>query len=168
MALLLFLLNGPLVFLSFCLLIVYFRNFIYLSFPAIFILPALQCYSSVTRFGSLYPFCYRRLYCPNLPLLFLPCWEPLDSWALQTWFAALQNVSVLNGYNKILFSLMCFSLGPCGIDCFHPKLVLMRVFFAGSCTFLKAFFSTVTFWQQLLHSHSGHLGGFGEAPPVRG
>lgn len=145
MALLLFLLNGPLVFLSFCLLIVYFRNFIYLSFPAIFILPALQCYSSVTRFGSLYPFCYRRLYCPNLPLLFLPCWEPLDSWALQTWFAALQNVSVLNGYNKILFSLMCFSLGPCGIDCFHPKLVLMRVFFAGSCTFLKAFFSTVTF-----------------------
>lgn len=145
MALLLFLLNGPLVFLSFCLLIVYFRNFIYLSFPAIFILPALQCYSSVTRFGCLYPFCYRRLYCPNLPLLFLPCWEPLDSWALQTWFAALQNVSVLNGYNKILFSLMCFSLGLCGIDCIHPKLVLMRVFFAGSCMFLKAFFSTVTF-----------------------
>lgn len=105
MALLLFLLNGPLVFLSFCLLIVYFRNFIYLSFPAIFILPALQCYSSVNRFGCLYPFCYRHLYCPNLSLLFLPCWEPLDSWALQTWFAALQNVSVLNGYNKILFSL---------------------------------------------------------------
>lgn len=43
-------------------------------------------------------------------------------------------------------------MGPCGIDCIHPEPVLMSIFFAWHWVLhvSKSFFSTVTFWQQLL------------------